>query len=354
MSEWVEFSKRIGVDYHIFEAKWHDGICYFDTNHTDWKTPEDYCKIFADESKKAGIPFMFYYSSVFDHNPQFDAIQPLRCCTPSFLCMHWKSKFLIARFSFALAVAAGILDKIKRLRRKIPYEDKRVKWIDGVYFNKFAHDPKVYEIYMFKQLIELIEKYKPDGMWMDWYMMKLESSANMIMEFMERFYPEVVLTFNSSIFFNLKWAHYLSYEAHDVNSAWFQGNLYRRKTRPWELVGPAASGWDNPISRKDPFEVGKIAAIIMACGGKFAFGMPAKMNGKLYAKPAKHLEILGKWYKKRKILFTESCPQRYRGKKVPGLKLEKRIGAICVGHEDDFLIHLFSLHESRIICIKRI
>jgi len=68
MKKWVEFSKKVGVDYHIFEAKWHDGICYWDTKLTDYKTPEDYCKIFTEESKKYNIPCMYYYSSIFDHN----------------------------------------------------------------------------------------------------------------------------------------------------------------------------------------------------------------------------------------------------------------------------------------------
>ncbi len=70
MKKWVEFSKKVGVDYHIFEVKWHDGICYWDTKFTKWKTPEDYVKVFSEESKKAGIPYLYYYSSIFDHNPE--------------------------------------------------------------------------------------------------------------------------------------------------------------------------------------------------------------------------------------------------------------------------------------------
>jgi hypothetical protein len=27
IEEWTELSKEIGADYHIFEIKWHDGIC---------------------------------------------------------------------------------------------------------------------------------------------------------------------------------------------------------------------------------------------------------------------------------------------------------------------------------------
>jgi hypothetical protein len=36
----------------------------------------DYAGRFAEGSRRAGIPFMFYYSSVIDHNPQFDRINP--------------------------------------------------------------------------------------------------------------------------------------------------------------------------------------------------------------------------------------------------------------------------------------
>ena len=76
IAEWVQLSEEIGLDYHVFEIKWHDGICYFDTGTTEWKTKQDYARQFADLSRAAGIPFMYYYSAVFDHNPQFDPIQP--------------------------------------------------------------------------------------------------------------------------------------------------------------------------------------------------------------------------------------------------------------------------------------
>nr|MDO8119144.1 alpha-L-fucosidase [Candidatus Sigynarchaeota archaeon] len=96
IDEWVAFSKRIGIDYHVFESKWHDGICYFDSKYTNWKTPTDYCRQYAEASKKHNIPFMFYYSNVFDHNPQFDDIQPLRTVTSSFIGMHSRIKGIIS------------------------------------------------------------------------------------------------------------------------------------------------------------------------------------------------------------------------------------------------------------------
>jgi alpha-L-fucosidase len=72
IKDWIELSREIGADYHILEIKWHDGICWFKTSLTEWRTPVDYAGRFAEGSRRAGIPFMFYYSSVIDHNPQFD------------------------------------------------------------------------------------------------------------------------------------------------------------------------------------------------------------------------------------------------------------------------------------------
>lgn len=346
MKEWVEFSKQVGVDYHIFEVKWHDGICYFDTKYTDWKTPEDYVQIYADESRKAKIPFLFYYSSIFDHNPQFDAIQPLRTCTPSFFTLRTTPilrKTLIQGFSFVFAVIAGLDFKRNRLIRNYQ-KDKSAKWLDHFWFPPFKNEPKTYEIYMFRQLIELITRYKPDGLWMDWYMFSLDESAHKIMDFMEKYYPEVILTFNTSINSKLKWAHYTTAEAHDVKTAWQKGNRYRRKKNPWELIGPAANAWDNFLPRPDVHEAARMAAILMASGGKACFGMPSRMDGALYPGPAEQLAKFGQWYKPRKRLFQEATPMDYKGKKVPGISVkEKHLKTIGDIQENDPLIHLIYL-----------
>ena len=343
MKDWVEFSKNVGVDYHIFEVKWHDGICYFDTKYTNWKTPEDYVQIYAEESQKAGIPFLFYYSSIFDHNPQFNAIQPLKTCTPSFFTLRTGTKTLIQGFSFVFAIIAGMVFKLNRIFRKYQ-KDKSAKWIDHFWFTPFKNEPKTYEIYMFKQLIELITKYKPDGLWMDWYMWSLEDSAHKIMDFMKKNYPKVVLTFNSSIDSKLKWAHYTTAEAHDVRAAWNKGNRYRRKKSPWELIGPVANAWDNFLPRPDSHEAARMAAILMASGGKACFGMPSQMDGSLYAGPAGQLAQFGQWYKKRKALFQDATPMEYKGRKVPGVIVkEKYLKTIGCLHENDPLIHLIYL-----------
>lgn len=334
MKEWVEFSKSAGVDYHIFEAKWHDGICYFDTKYTNWKTPLDYCKIFAEESRKRGIPFMFYYSSIFDHNPQFDDIQPLRSATSSFIARHGRSKREVVDYSVKFTLWA------------YQYQGRRPP--ADLPLNDFTYNPKKYEKYLLNQMVELIESYKPDGMWMDWYMGKAERSAKLIMDFMKAKYPDVILTFNSSNHARLKWAHYTSGEAHTVRSAWDQGQRYRHKAKPWELVGPAALRWDNPSSRPDPYEGARIAAIIMASGGKFSFGLPSQMDGVLYPEPARHVAMVGNWYQPRRSLFTEAIPMKYRGDGVPGIEVsEMGFGTIGSIYENDRLIHIFNFHGAK-------
>ncbi|MFW9942704.1 MAG: alpha-L-fucosidase [Candidatus Thorarchaeota archaeon] len=339
MKKWVEFSKKVGVDYHVFEAKWHDGICYWDTKFTDWKTPEDYCKIYAKESTKAGIPFMFYYSSVFDHNPQFDDIQPLRCTTPSYIAMHSDKKEKIAKFSMGVAKAIENAVKSNRNERG----EYNIEFFDDVNFHDFKYNPEKYEDYLINQIKELIDNYKPTGMWMDWYSEEPDASTFVVMDFLERDYPEVILTYNVSIEKNPRHIHYLSGEAHDVKVAWRAGNRNRLKETPWELCGPVAYGWDVPLARSDPFEIFRIAAIIMASGGKFCFGLPSQMDGELYPEPAKNLEKFGDWYKKRKKLFTEAVPMNYNGEKVPGVEINNAkfgiIGSIVKNYN---LIHIIN------------
>ncbi|MFW9824064.1 MAG: alpha-L-fucosidase [Candidatus Thorarchaeota archaeon] len=340
MEEWVEFSKKVGVDYHVFEAKWHDGICYFDTEYTNWKTPTDYCKIFSEESKKLKIPFMFYYSSIFDHNPQFDDIQPLRGITPSFIARHDDKKEKIAKYSMRFA---KVIEKsIQTIRSD--RGDYNIEFFDDVEFHDFTYNPEKYEEYLINQLRELIDTYNPSGMWMDWYWEAEEASTFLVMDLIEKEYPNLILTFNVSIQRNPRYIHYLSGEAHDVPTAWNSGNRYRSKEIPWELCGPAAYGWDVPYARKDPFEIFRIATIIMASGGKFCFGLPSQMDGEIYPEPAANVELFGNWYKSRQNLFTEAVPMGYEGNVVPGVEVDnEHIGVIGTLYEKNTLIHLINL-----------
>ncbi len=344
MQEWVKFSKKVGVDYHVFESKWHDGICYWNSKLTRWKTPIDYCKIFAEESKKAGIPFLFYYSNIFDHNPQFDEIQPVREITPSFIAMHGEDKKAIAEQCLNFIKLIWEVNQAEIKEREIPYEGEfsvEGKFYQPVEYHEYHYNPEKYERYLLGQMKELIDTYEPDGMWMDWYWN--DASTSLIMEFMQKNYPNTVLAFNMSIDKRPKYAHYLAGEAHDVNTAWKNCQRYRHKNKPWELCGPAAYEWDLPIARPDPHEIFRIASIVMASGGKYCFGLPSQMNGELYPEPAQNVELFGKWYEKRRKLFREAIPMSYKGESVPGVAInDPHFGSIGTEYYSNRLVHVIN------------
>jgi hypothetical protein len=263
VEDWVALSKRIGVDYHSFEIKWHDGICWFNTELTRWKTDTDYAGIFADLSRKENIPFRYYYSSVFDHSPQFDSIQPNPHITPSFL---------------------GLLPPTKY---------------------------RVYADYMRGHYDEIIRQYRPDGMWIDWWWAD-KTTTDTVAHFKSK-HPGVVLAFNlSSIFFSSHYQqHFSSGEAHALDgpytqtreeaggiitvvvSTWKWANLFRMIFRhPWEIITPTSVWWQDMSLRRDINEFVRQAAVIMACGGKFSAGTSALMDGSLYPDHIRQLETL--------------------------------------------------------------
>jgi hypothetical protein len=225
-------------------------ICYFPTGLTSWRTEEDYFKQFAELSRRAGIPFLFYYSAIFDHNPQFDAFQPNPRSTFSVLTME--------------------------------------------------PNPE-YEEYLRGQYRELVERYSPDGMWIDWYW--ADRATEMTVDLFKDHYPDVVLTFNFSNLFPSSYTklHYTTGEAHDLHGfyvkplrsgslvlpiftgAWRWATFYRRMIdHRWELIAPTGEWWQDPSLRDDPFEVPRMAAVILGSGGKLCLGASARLQGDIY------------------------------------------------------------------------
>ena len=70
--EWVEIAKNAGMKYIIVTAKHHDGLCLFETQHTDWNAVDasaaqrDLLKDLVEEAKDAGLKIGFYYSQNLD------------------------------------------------------------------------------------------------------------------------------------------------------------------------------------------------------------------------------------------------------------------------------------------------
>lgn len=310
VEEWVGLSREAGVDYHIMEAKWHDGICFFDTALTDWKADEDYAAGFARLSREAGIPFLFYYSAIFDHNPRFDAIQPDR------------------RHTFSLLALGGRPE---------------------------------YEEYLRGHYRELVERYRPDGMWVDWYWPGDGSTEATFAYFREN-HPEVVLGLNFSNYLagSYRRSHYTIGEAHHlagplvtlrrtgssflpvIHSAWGWTSIFRRMLgHPWELIAPAGLWWQDPRPREDPRELARMAAVVMAGGGRFSVGATSRMDGSVEPGQAELLRALGEWYRPRRHLFSRAVPLSYRGSRPPGVRVSPRgVKAIAARHGGDILLHL--------------
>jgi alpha-L-fucosidase len=313
-ADWVELSRRVGVDFHVMESKWHDGICYFDTKLTSWKTPVDYIGQFSEASRRAGIPYMFYYSTIFDHNPMFDKLQPLKHHTFSMLGL-----------------------------------------VPG----------RTYEDYLCGQFKELVEQYAPDGLWLDWYSPWPDRSSSESLKFLRRNYPKVVVTFNNSNTFPQTYSklNYTSSEAHDLRGSkdrspglpglvtamnsycWRDANRFRAGfSHPWELISPCGKDWQVVSLREDTNELLRMTASTLACGGKHLIGAATGLDGAVLPEHVRQLLLLGQWYRPRHEFFVNAEPIAYAGDCPPGVSgfSKKDFGVVASRLGEDRLLHLIN------------
>lgn len=322
IEQFVALSRSAGADYHMLYAKWHDGICFFNTQLTNWKSPEDYLARFATLSREAEIPFFFYYSSIFDHNPQFDAIQPFPWSTLSFI--------------------------------------QHPEYVD----------------YLKGQYRELAEQYHPDGIWLDWYTANpcQDKTVRETIDFFKNTYPEIAIGFNMSsqyksayplLDFTIDEIHTLGdperhvegivssewleaiaapifYLTFNGTNGWDKANRFRREfDHPWETISPVGIFWQDTSIRPDPYHLLRIVAVVMACGGRSNIQANMDLSGRVFDDHVRQIELVGEWYKPRKILFNESTPLTYDGNSAPGIKeLPEGYGAIASQSGEDVLIHI--------------
>lgn len=75
--EWVRMAKEAGMKYIVITSKHHDGFCMFDTNLTDYNLlkatsfKRDPMKELAEECRRQGIKFCFYYSIMDWYHPDY-------------------------------------------------------------------------------------------------------------------------------------------------------------------------------------------------------------------------------------------------------------------------------------------
>lgn len=66
-AEWVAVARQAGMKYMVFTSKHHDGFCFWDTAHTDFKitntaSRRDLMRELADECRRQDMPLGWYYS----------------------------------------------------------------------------------------------------------------------------------------------------------------------------------------------------------------------------------------------------------------------------------------------------
>ena len=312
IEDWVSFSKLVHVDYHQFQSKWHDGICYFNTQTTEWKTEIDYAAIFARLSREAAIPFLYYYSNIFDHNPQFLKIQP--------------------------------------------HPNQTISFIGNLQGDAYLD-------YLREHCREIAEQYHPDGMWFDWYWP--DRSTDSVIEYFRKNYPEIVLGFNGSNYQATAFSRidFTSGEAHDPDGplirirkdgeiripvfagTWKWANILRvLSDHPWEVCGPAGRFWQDPRTRDDRNDLLRMVAIALACGGKYLLGMPSRLDGTLFPEHVEQVMMLGEWYAPRKHLFIEAVALRYFGGRPPGVVLDQpEFRCVSSLYDQGFLLHIINM-----------
>jgi len=318
-NDWVELSRKVGVDYHVIETKWHDGICYFNTGLTSWKTPVDYVGQFSELSRQAGIPYLFYYSSLIDHNPNFDRLQPLPRNTLSMI-----------------GLAPG----------------------------------NAYQDYMLGQYKELVEQYHPDGFWLDWFSTWPDRTSSASLKFLRQNYPDLVVTFNASSGFPRNGARltYTTGEAHDLrgskdrspglagivtslNSYCFRDANKNRAEfdHPWELISPCGKDWQVTALREDLNELARMTAATLANGGKHLIGAATGMDGAVLPEHVRQLEVVSAWYQPRRELFQNAVALKYAGDRAPGVSGvdHSSFGTVAAALGEDRLLHLINFNGSK-------
>ncbi len=153
-AEWVRIAKNAGMKYIVITSKHHDGFSMFDSGVTTYDivdaTPykKDPMRALADECKRQGIKFAFYYSIMDWHHPAQYVDAPGKDPTAG----HGQTKI--------------------REGRKQEYVD-----------------------YMKAQLKELVTKYDPavlwfDGEWVDWW---TEEDGQDLYKYVRSLKPDILI-----------------------------------------------------------------------------------------------------------------------------------------------------------------
>jgi alpha-L-fucosidase len=271
--EWVKLAKEAGMKYIVITSKHHDGFCMFDSALTDYdcmSTPakRDFIGDLVKACRKQGIKIMFYYSLIDWHHPHY-----------------------------------------------VPKPD----WVEDPPgherdFNKYLE-------YMFGQIRELCEKYKPDGFWFDgqWEHSAEEWRAKELSEMILSILPNAVIGGHEDFLFPGDF--FIFYE-------YVPGKCGQRL---WETCMPINRNWgyhaqDN--AHKSVRQLIQTLVEIASKGGNFLLNVGPMPTGEIQPEFVVRLKQMGAWLKRYgdAIFSTEPSPflslePPVRGCTVKGNKL---------------------------------
>lgn len=275
--EWVQLAKEAGMRYIVITSKHHDGFCMFDSSLTDYdcmSTPakRDFIGDLVKACRKQGMKIMFYYSLLDWHHPHY-----------------------------------------------VP----RPAWVEDP--PGYVRDFNRYLDYMFGQIRELCEKYKPDGIWFDggWEHPPEDWRAEELLKMIWRILPNAVINDRTGLPADF------STPEQFVPSASMAGRL-------WETCMTINNNWgyhaqDN--AHKSVRQLIQTLVDIVSKGGNFLLNVGPMPTGEIQQEFVVRLKQMGAWLKQYgdAIYGTEGSPFPVHNPPVGG----------CTVKGNKLFVHLF-------------
>lgn len=282
--EWVRLAKEAGMRYIVVTTKHHDGFCMFDSALTDYdcmSTPakRDFIGDLVAACRRQGMRIMFYYSLLDWHHPHY-------------------------------------------VPRPAWVEDPPGHQRD---FNKYLE-------YMFGQIRELCEKYKPDGIWFDggWEHPPQDWRAEELLKMIWQILPNAVINDRTGL-------------PADFSTPEQYVPAGRMGQRLWETCMTINNSWGYnryDLNYKSVRQLIQILVDVASKGGNFLLNVGPMPTGEIQPEFVVRLKQMGAWLREfgEAIYGTEGSPFPQHQPPVGG----------CTVKGNRLFVHLFEYPTDKV------